>query len=171
MRFGAKHSVHGGGVSLTETPSQSEQRSLQTEIPLLDRDKWTEIPLDKDRPPLLQQSAGTSWDFLCKFGGTFPFTYPLNPVFFCLLNNLLHFSSFSLELIVELFIRSLFYAFFASILICQHRIQQLGGGRRETWNLCGCLWRPSFLWLTGRELLIWSHSSARFCFELSRNSN
>ena len=30
----------------------------------------------------------------------------------------------------------------------QHRIQRPGRGRgQETWNLCGHLWRPSFLWL------------------------
>ena len=32
----------------------------------------------------------------------------------------------------------------------------------------GC---STYLGDTGRERLIWSHSSARFCFELSRNSN
>ena len=30
----------------------------------------------------------------------------------------------------------------------QHRIQRPGRGRgQETWNLCGCFWWPSFLWL------------------------
>ena len=38
--------------------------------------------------------------------------------------------------------------FNTSLWVClqgQHRIQRPGG--QETWNLCGCLWRPSFLWL------------------------
>ena len=36
---------------------------------------------------------------------------------------------------------------------CQHRIQRLGrGGGQETWNLCGRLWRPSFLWLISTGL-------------------
>ena len=37
-------------------------------------------------------------------------------------------------------------------IIIQHRIQRPGRGGQETWNLCGRLWQPSFLWLVSTGL-------------------
>ena len=50
---------------------------------------------------------------------------------------------------------------------CQHRIQQPGGGGgQETWNLCGRLWQPPFLWriFTGLgPMTPWPPRSATGC--------